>query len=179
MAHLLSSSCAILLLVLLASAAWSDVRDRRVPNLVVAATVVLWLVQTPLSGMGDAVAALGVGLGLLALGIVVWRLGWLGAGDAKLIAALGLWAGTSQALEFLLVTSVAGGALAFGQMLARRLLANPFLVFARHWLMAWTPASHLFAAAPRPASSAQTVSLPYAVAIAAGGGWLALGRLAI
>lgn len=179
MTHLLSSSCAVLLLVLLASAAWSDVRERRVPNSAVAAILVLWLVQAPLLSLSEAAAALGVGLGLLALGIVVWRLGWLGAGDAKLITALGLWAGTSQVLEFLLVTAAAGGALAFGQMLARRLLANPFLVFARHWLIAWTPASHLTAATPRPALSPQTASLPYAVAIAAGGGWLALGRLAI
>ncbi|RFC41465.1 MAG: prepilin peptidase CpaA [Verrucomicrobia bacterium] len=53
-----------------------------------------------------------VGLGALVAGMVMFALGWIGGGDAKLFAASGLWIGTAAFLPYILVTALAGGGLA-------------------------------------------------------------------
>ena len=58
---------------------------------------------------------------MLVAGMAVWRCGWLGGGDVKLIAALSLWAGADQLPVLLLAIGVSGGALAVAILLARRL----------------------------------------------------------
>ena len=142
-----------LLLALLAGAAWTDLRRREVPNWIVAALAALWLAQASFLPGATVATALAVASALLAGGIVCWHLGWIGAGDAKLLAALGLWS-TGHLMELLLTTALAGGVLAVGQLLRARL-----------WHRAVPPS------APGP-----TGSLPYAVAIAIAGFWLVLGR---
>ena len=81
------------LVALLGIAALSDLRHRRIPNEIPASVALLWLIALALGVAGSPLLGLATGLGLLAAGILVWRLGWLGGGDVKLIAALGLWAG--------------------------------------------------------------------------------------
>jgi prepilin peptidase CpaA len=49
---------------------------------------------------------------LLVVGFVLFSLGLFGGGDAKLLAAAGIWFGSSQALPFLVFTVIAGGMLA-------------------------------------------------------------------
>jgi Flp pilus assembly protein protease CpaA len=79
---------AIGLMALLGIAALSDLRHRRIPNEIPASAALLWLVALALGAAGSPLAGLATGLGLLAAGILAWRLGWLGGGDVKLIAAL-------------------------------------------------------------------------------------------
>ena len=57
-------------------------------------------------------AASGIALLALCVGIAVWQLGWLGGGDVKLIAALSLWAGPSHLAGLLLAIALGGGVLA-------------------------------------------------------------------
>ena len=73
---------------------------------------------------GVSVAALCVGIGLFAAGVI-------GGGDAKLAAACLLWLGPAAALPFLLWTAVAGGVLAAALLFARRL---PGLVAGPGWM---------------------------------------------
>lgn len=49
---------------------------------------------------------------MLAVAYVLFSAGLLGGGDAKLLAAVTLWFGTSGIVEFLLLTALAGALLA-------------------------------------------------------------------
>lgn len=98
---------------LMGLAAATDVERLRIPNRIVAALVLLYPVYVlaspaPVDWTGGLVA------GAIALGVlfVVWRLGFLGAGDAKLLAAAILWCGPAGTPTLLAVMGLAGGALA-------------------------------------------------------------------
>ena len=49
---------------------------------------------------------------MLVVGFGLFAGGFVGGGDAKMLAAAGLWVGWSALLPFVLVTTLAGGALA-------------------------------------------------------------------
>jgi prepilin peptidase CpaA len=111
MLHTLSVS---LLPVLLMVAAASDVMSLRIPNWLVILMAALFfplalLTGMPLHDFGMHVLA---GVGLFLAGYIFFELGLFGGGDAKLMAAAGLWFGTSQTLPFLFMTAMAGGLLA-------------------------------------------------------------------
>jgi prepilin peptidase CpaA len=135
-------------IALLLWAALSDLAHRRIPNGIVAALALLALIRM---GSGAAsswdwtlLADLAAGLGVFAAGAAAFQLGLLGGGDVKLLAAGALWAGASALWPFLFLTALAGGLLALGFALA---IGAARLRAARDW---------------RP-------TLPYGVAIAAGG----------
>ncbi len=93
-------------------AIWIDFRTRRIPNLLVGATLLTaCVVQLSLHGT----AGLGLALGGAAIGLLFFPLylaGALGAGDVKFMAALGALVGPATALLAITLTLVAGGALA-------------------------------------------------------------------
>lgn len=116
------TAAAIALLVLLGAACATDVRQRRIPNPLVAATFVIGvIVATALDpvwpGLWRALAGAGVGL-------AIWLPGWLlrmmGAGDVKLFAAAGAWLGPLGAVNAALIAAVLGGVLAVAWMVKRR-----------------------------------------------------------
>ncbi|KPP80642.1 MAG: Tad secretion system prepilin peptidase CpaA [Oceanicaulis sp. HLUCCA04] len=146
---------AALLLTLLA--ALEDIRRFTISNWIPAAIIGLWLVFAPLSGMGWQGAGLSLltGLAVLAIMIALWMPGWLGGGDAKLIAALSLWFGWPSVLTFLLLAMICGGLLAAALLGARRFAPALPLSPAR---LAASPLAH---GAP----------VPYGVAIAGGAFW--------
>lgn len=65
--------------------------------------------EMPLPGLGLHLLA---GATALIAGMVLFALGWVGGGDAKLIAACSLWLGWPAAQTFLFDTVVAGGVFA-------------------------------------------------------------------
>ncbi|MGD9536194.1 MAG: prepilin peptidase [Alphaproteobacteria bacterium] len=149
---------------LLVYAAASDARRYLIPNWVSVALVLLFAPYALLSpapadwqgGLIVAGIAFAVGLGLFSLRLV-------GGGDVKLIAACALWAGFGLVLPFLVITSLAGGALALGLMLARTLVAKRRGV----------PAS----AAEGGVIPVMRQRVPYGLAIAAGGIFILLRQL--
>ncbi|MGD9509897.1 MAG: prepilin peptidase [Geminicoccaceae bacterium] len=157
---------AALLLTLLALAAWSDLRLRRIPNALPAAVAALWLVAAAQGSVEAVVFGFSVGAALLLAGIAVWRFGWLGGGDVKLIAALGLWAGPAHLDALLLGTGLAGGGLALASYVSARLLESPVFLYARAVSGRLLPAG-----LPDPTVWRER-ALPYGVAVAVGGGWL-------
>lgn len=109
-------------------AARVDVRHLRIPNRLTGGAALVGLAVAALAaverGGGVLVAALvGGAIGLVVLG-VPWAFGLIGAGDVKLVAALGLLVRWPAALTLVLAVAVAGGVVALVLAVhARRLAA--------------------------------------------------------
>ena len=126
----------VIVVIAAAVAAGIDFRTRRIPNRVTGPLLLgglLWgaacsvSVVTPASplvstGLGDSL------LGALVAGLpffILWMALSSGAGDAKLMMAIGAWLGVKAALLLLVCTALAGGIVVIGWTLAqRRLLAT-------------------------------------------------------
>lgn len=139
-------------LILLLRLALSDLRGRRLPNLLVLGVLLCYLAQAPWT---TAVVWSHLGTGLIALlaGMALTAAGAMGAGDAKLAAAVLCWAGPAAWLPVLLVVTQTGLLLVLLGVLARQALR-------------WRGSGPL-AAGWRCLSVERGV--PYGVALAAGG----------
>lgn len=145
--------------VLTVLAAYSDVKSLTIPNrycLAIATLFPVYALQA--EPVIDWIATLGLAGGLLAVGFLLFARRMVGAGDVKLAAAVALWAGPDYFLEFVTLSGVAGG----GQAL--------FLWF-RHRLERAAAPSHVFITDAHPDFAKQP--MPYGVAIAAGGLYVA------
>ena len=122
---------------LLTLACVTDLRDRRIPNVLTGsaaiAAVLFHLVTGGWVAAGWSIVGLVVGA-LLFMPMFVLR--GMGAGDVKLLAAVGAWVGPGPVVTAAIATSIAGGVLALLVALAygylRRALANIYLLLA-HW----------------------------------------------
>jgi len=107
-----------------ACAAVSDVKERRIPNLLTyPALVAGLLLQGALHGWKGLL--LGAGGGLLFGGVFLlfYLVRAMGAGDVKLAAAIGSIVGPSATLQVMYATALAGGALAiFFMVLSGRIV---------------------------------------------------------
>jgi prepilin peptidase CpaA len=100
--------CAFMLLL---AVAW-DVQTHRIPNLLVLGGVLLgWATACLPSGMGLQSATLGSLTGLVVF-LPLYLLRILGAGDVKLLTAVGAFVGYPGILTVALFTGLAGGILA-------------------------------------------------------------------
>jgi prepilin peptidase CpaA len=97
--------------VALVAAAW-DVATRRIPNaLTFGAALAAFVVHAYLGGLsGGGMAAAGWVAGI-ALFFPVFALGGMGAGDVKLLGAVGAWLGPVAAVWVALYSGIAGGIL--------------------------------------------------------------------
>lgn len=163
-------SC-IVLAVLLGRAAWADVVQRRVPNRVVVGIGLLWLPHAIFYvDPSGAAAALGIAVSLLIVGIVAWHAGWLGAGDVKLMAALGLWSGPDHIVSTLIGTAAIGGLLALVMLLGQHLAPYAALFFAKLASdLRLAGENRIAMAGPAALGLMSRASVPYGVAIAGGG----------
>lgn len=140
-----------------AAAAFSDVRSLTIPNRYCLAIVLIYPIyvvtaESPVAWTAGLVVA-GV---VLAAGFLLFALGRMGGGDAKLLAAVSLWAGTELLLDFLLLTALAGGVMALFLWLNHRWSRSPSLV-----AFAATQASPEFARQPMPYGLAVFVGAVY------------------
>jgi len=108
----------------LAAAVYTDVRTRRIPNWLTAGMAAAGFgiafgggVVTPV----QATLGLLAGLALMMPGHVI---GATGAGDVKLMAAVGAVVGPDMALRAFLYSAVAGGVFALAVAMRRGILAN-------------------------------------------------------
>ncbi len=111
MIHTLSIAVLPILMIV---AALSDLMSLRIPNWLTALTAVLFFPMAFLTGMPLAEFGWHIlaGVILFAAGFTLFSLRFFGGGDAKLMAAAGLWFGTAQTMPFLVATVIAGGVLA-------------------------------------------------------------------
>jgi len=107
---------------LLIVAAISDLLTFRIPNWVSLALVGLFVVAVSFAGMSWAMIAghVALGLALLFAGMAMFAMNLLGGGDAKLMAAIGLWVGWTSLPVYLAWTAIIGGLLALSLLMFRR-----------------------------------------------------------
>lgn len=106
----------------MAYAAFSDLVSMTIENRVSALLVVGFLCVGLLVGLPPAVLAahVGVGLACLLATFGMFALGWMGGGDAKLIAATAVWFGPTADLgAYAMSASLYGGALTLALLVAR------------------------------------------------------------
>lgn len=137
----------------MAYAAALDLLTMRIANSVSLGLVGAFLVIALIAGMPaqEMLLHLAVGAGLLVAGMLLFSLNLVGGGDAKLLAAAGLWIGYEQLVPFLLYVTIFGGALALLLLAYRRFPA------AALPLPTWAARLH-----------AEGEGMPYGIAIAAG-----------
>jgi len=134
--------------ILLVMAAVSDAQRYRIPNLVCAALLLLFplfVVTAPGAiEWGQHLMVFGL---MLISGFVMFMGNIAGAGDIKLLAAMGLWAGPHLVAVFLITTAIAGGLLAVVMALL----------------------THFRNRSGRSAIALAKVPIPYGIAISTGG----------
>jgi prepilin peptidase CpaA len=113
-------SIQIVLVLLVAVAAWSDLRSRHIPNwITVPGAAFGLLLQTWYGGQHGALASLeGVALGI-AMFIVFFIAGGMGAGDVKLFGAVGALVGPQALVLVFVLTGLLGGVFAAAVVLIR------------------------------------------------------------
>ncbi|PYV13273.1 MAG: prepilin peptidase [Acidobacteria bacterium] len=154
-------------LVIALLAAFTDVRSGRIPNRLAYGALLLGLaVRTFVGGWGGLFEGL---LGALICGgifLVFFVIGGMGAGDVKLMAAIGCWAGIRQGLVTVLATAIAGGILAVAYMVFYRRGSDTFRNMGS--LMRFHLTSGLRTHPEINIKSSGAIKIPYAVAILIG-----------
>lgn len=156
---LVASICILSFAGLVFVGALSDIRSYLIPNRVCLAVAFLYPVFVMASPEPVAwLPALMTGGAVLLSGFLLFALNLFGAGDAKFLAAIALWAGSDHVLSLLLITALSGGIFALLIWFQARLAAAP------------TPAMALVTGAEKGFARQP---MPYGAAIAVGALYLA------
>ena len=107
---------------LLAAAGIWDLASFTIPNFLSVALIGLFAVFAFAAGLTLPAVGLHLLAGLtgLVLGFGLFALGWIGGGDAKLFAAVTLWLGFHDLMNYALLASVFGGVLTLALLALRR-----------------------------------------------------------
>lgn len=155
----LALGCALLATV-------TDIRERRIPNALTGAAAIMGLlVHAAWDGWGGIGSSMEAGLLSGALFLVLHLAGGMGAGDVKLMAAIGFLNGLAR-LEWILLCTVLSGGFLAAAILARNVSLRQLTVRASVWVHAG--ASCNFKKADKAVLAGGSLSIPYAVPIAAG-----------
>lgn len=152
-------------LLILVIASYFDLQTRKIPNQLTFPVILVGfgynLALSGLSGLEESFTGLLIGGGLL---LIPFILGGMGAGDVKLMAAVGALNGFHITLYAVLYSAVAGGVIALGYSMIKRkasiVLLNTF--FALPFMMG-TKAGNL-----NLNKVNSGIRFPYAVAILTG-----------
>jgi prepilin peptidase CpaA len=117
-------------------AALKDVTSFIIPNWISVGLVLAFYPAALAAGAPLGVIGMATAVGAVALlaGMAMFSLGWVGGGDAKLLAGCALWMGWPTVLPFLLATALAGGALALILMQMRSRTVRAFLEGGPPWI---------------------------------------------
>jgi prepilin peptidase CpaA len=174
------------------AAAWFDLRERRIPNvLTMGALVVALLLRAP-GGFGEIGAGLAGALLAGMLALPFFLVGGLGGGDLKFLTAIGAFLGPGRLFFALLVMALFGAVMAIGSIIRKRALHQTFAnfhtlfsTFGRRNFSGWKKDADV----PLTIHSPAVITVPYGVAIAVGAltawfvyttipGWSFMGMIA-
>lgn len=112
-----------------------DLTTMRIRNGLVLALLAAYVALAPLAGftVEEISWSAAIAVGLLIVGFIFFACGWMGGGDAKLLAVTALWLGVDHAPAFLVYTALFGGALTFA-ILQLRLVGLPAFLGDRPWI---------------------------------------------
>jgi len=129
-----------------------DLTTMRIRNEVVIFLLAVYAALAPLAGFNVADIGLSalVAFGVLVCMFVFFAFGWIGGGDAKLVAVMSLWLGADHAPAFVLYTALFGGIVTLA-LLQFRMLPLPLPLHRMDWIVKLHKAE---------------VGVPYGVAIA-------------
>lgn len=129
--QILATVADVLLVIVLLAATWTDLRTRRIyDGITLPALAMALLLAVARGGLlpeGTAAGVLAPGLQSALIGAAVGYvsfavlvvLGWMGGGDAKLMAAVGAFTGFPAIVGVMLFVVIAGGALGLLAVVAR------------------------------------------------------------
>ncbi|MCZ4271727.1 prepilin peptidase [Maritalea porphyrae] len=151
---MLMSALAVIFPLLMAFSAAYDLLTMRIPNWISLALLITFCICAVAIGMPLDIMGMhfAVGLGVLVGAFLLFIPGWIGGGDAKLAAAIGLWMGTEFALQFLLIATFLGGVLTIA-----------LLLFRAYFPVVWLPKAEWLVRLHN-----KEVGAPYGIALAAG-----------
>lgn len=144
-----------------------DVKSRRVPNFITGPALLFGLLlHLTRDGWQQLLTAALAGLICGGIFLVFYLAGGMGAGDVKLITAVGCIAGLPNIGYVLILTALCGGVMAIGMAALRgrvkETLSNVGTLASHHSHLGLTPHAEL------NVQNSNTLRLPYALAIAAG-----------
>jgi prepilin peptidase CpaA len=170
----ISGSLTVVLAVILVLATWFDVSQKRIPNWLTLGGTLAGLVLRGLIGVEALQAGLLGGALGLSLGILLFAVGAMGAGDGKLLAAVGSCLGLAVFVQALPLIGVAGGLLALAVTIRTGTILPTLLRF-RELIVHIVTFGRI--GERRTLAMPGAVTVPYGVAVAAGAawGWLAWG----
>ena len=140
------------LAIALVTAAFTDLRTRRIANWLNAAIALgapLFWFASDMALWPDVAAQLGTAVAAFAVLSVLFAMKWMGGGDVKLLTALALWIEPTLFLKLLIMMALVGGVLT--------------LVFG-----AW----NVMQRRKRRSGEKEPIKIPYGVAIAIAGLWV-------
>ena len=141
-----------------------DVRTRKISNVITGPALLLGVgTHLVLGGTAGALYALAGALLAGAILLPGWLLKWMGAGDVKLMAAVGAWLGFPQSVYAVLASLIAGGLISFVVAVRRGLLVRALRGAA---LLVPGLAARIGRSGRQPETSG--VYVPFALAILAG-----------
>lgn len=166
-----------ILVVTLITSSITDILQRRIPNLVTLPTVLVAVLTYSLIGglNGFLFSLAGAGAGFLFF-LVPYLMGGMGAGDVKLMAAVGAVLGFNAALVSLLFIAVSGGIIAVGLMVHRGTFKQTIAKIGASFLLLGAHGDASLLKVDKTKLSQD--GIPFAVAIASGVFFSVIYRLA-
>ena len=145
----------------------TDVKSRRIPNFITLSSILLGLaMHLAIGGWKQLLLSLAAGLICGIAFLLFYIAGGMGAGDVKLMTAVGCIAGLPHVPYLLVLTALCGGVMALclavvrGQLL--QTISNIGTIASHHSQEGFAPHPDI------NLSNASTLRLPYALAIASG-----------
>ncbi|WP_249869048.1 A24 family peptidase [Oceanobacillus saliphilus] len=153
------------LILILTISVITDLKSRKILNIITLPAIVVALIYHCLTAgfEGFAFSGLGflVGLGLL---FIPFIMGGIGAGDVKLLAAIGAWKGTMFILYTGIYAAIIGGLIALVILIKKKQLGLTIksMLFSLFFLKGTKGSLQI------SSNDDQSVSIPYAIPIALG-----------